>query len=204
MVLVPVAHWNDFKKVDWQNASVYLFHTNMFSFVKTSQVSSIFLKLKLQNVRCFFEWQLRPFKTNSPRAGMSGRKGIFIMIACFCLERPESIKTNCIRRIMRGPHLRDVIDSHQIVLLIIVILIVFIWSLKTFICLLQRVMSVIHLDPTLLITPPFIIITSVSLLCVLNWMMHLLWIPHFVKCKACNISYSCSVPNMLSPQGITF
>lgn len=48
MVLVPVAHWNDFKKVDWLNAAVCFFHTNMFSFVKTSQVSSIFLKLKLQ------------------------------------------------------------------------------------------------------------------------------------------------------------
>lgn len=152
----------------WLNAAPFYFMQTCFSIVKTSQVSSIFLKLKLQNVHCFLEWQLCLFKTNSSRTSMSGRKGLVIMIACSCLERPESIKTNCIRLIMKGSHLRDVIDSHQIVLLIIVILIFFIWSLKTFICLLQRVMSVIHLDPTLLITP-FIIITSVCSVCLIEW-----------------------------------
>lgn len=120
----------------------FCFIQTYFAIVKTSQVSSILLKL--QNGRCFLEQQWCTFKTNSPRAGMSGRKGIVIMIACSCLERPQSIKTNCIRLIMKGPHLRDVIDSHQIVLLIIVILIVCIWGLETFICLLQGVMSVIH------------------------------------------------------------
>jgi len=98
---------------------------------------------------------------------MSGRIAIVIMISCSCLERPESIKTNYIRLIMKGPHLRNIIDSHQIVLHIIVFLIVSIWGLEILICLLQRVMLVILLDPTLRITP-FDIITSLSLLCLFN------------------------------------
>jgi len=98
---------------------------------------------------------------------MSGRIAIVIMISCSCLERPESIKTNYIRLIMKGPHPRNIIDSHQIVLHIIVFLIVSIWGLEILICLLQRVMLVILLDPTLRITP-FDIITSLSLLCLFN------------------------------------